>query len=137
MLNVLLKLKNKKGFTMIEMIVVLVIIAILAAAAIPTMIGYVNRARESGLISEARIGFVAAQSVATERKAMATSTSVNYSGINTDPRFKTLIDPLIYSKFSEPTVGTDGTVTHIEYTGVVGGANKTVKIDSANGTTVE
>ena len=38
MLKKLLKQRNKKGFTLIELIVVLVIMAILAAAAIPTMI---------------------------------------------------------------------------------------------------
>ncbi|MEG2837877.1 MAG: prepilin-type N-terminal cleavage/methylation domain-containing protein, partial [Erysipelotrichaceae bacterium] len=33
--------KDVKGFTLVEIIVVLLIIAILAAIAIPTMIGYV------------------------------------------------------------------------------------------------
>ena len=40
-------MKNKKGFTLVEIIVVLVILAILAAIAVPSVIGYVNEAKES------------------------------------------------------------------------------------------
>ena len=47
------KMKNKKGFTLVEIIVVLVILAILAAIAVPSVIGYVNEAKESRYIQEA------------------------------------------------------------------------------------
>ncbi len=39
--------KNKKGFTLIELIVVIAILAILAAIAIPTFIGITNTARDT------------------------------------------------------------------------------------------
>jgi len=64
-----LKKMNKKGFTLVEIIVVLVIIAILAAAAIPTMLGFVNDARDKALTAEARAVYVAAQYIATEAYA--------------------------------------------------------------------
>ena len=37
--------KNNKGFTLVELIVVLVILAILAAILVPTLLGYIERAR--------------------------------------------------------------------------------------------
>ena len=39
--------KNKRGFTLVEIIVVLVILAILAAVAVPTALGYVDDAKEA------------------------------------------------------------------------------------------
>ena len=36
------KMKNKKGFTLVELIVVLVILAILAALLIPALTGYID-----------------------------------------------------------------------------------------------
>lgn len=38
---------NKKGFTLVEIIVVLVILAILAVIAVPSVLGYVEQAKES------------------------------------------------------------------------------------------
>ncbi|MEG0095654.1 MAG: prepilin-type N-terminal cleavage/methylation domain-containing protein [Erysipelotrichaceae bacterium] len=61
--------KDVKGFTLVEIIVVLLIIAILAAIAIPTMIGYVDEAKESEYIAQARTAYVAAQTVAIKEKA--------------------------------------------------------------------
>ena len=61
--------KNKKGFTLVEIIVVLVILAILAAAAIPTMIGFVEDSKGKSEIANARAAYVAAQSVVTEETA--------------------------------------------------------------------
>lgn len=37
------KVKNKKGFTLVELIVVLVILAILAALLIPALTGYIGQ----------------------------------------------------------------------------------------------
>jgi type IV pilus assembly protein PilA len=41
------KLLNKKGFTLIELIVVIAIIAILAAILIPALLNYINAAEVS------------------------------------------------------------------------------------------
>lgn len=60
--------KNRKGFTLVEIIVVLVILAILAAFTIPTMLGFVEEARGKALIAEARSVYLAAQATATEYK---------------------------------------------------------------------
>lgn len=67
-MNKLKKMKeNIKGFTLVEIIVVLLILAIMAAIAIPSMLGYVQEARNSEYIAEARTGFVAAQTVVTKK----------------------------------------------------------------------
>ena len=42
--------KNRKGFTLVEIIVVLVILAILAAFTIPAMLGFVNDAKKKAML---------------------------------------------------------------------------------------
>lgn len=64
-------LKNKKGFTLIEIIVVLVILAIMAAALIPTMMGYVDDARQKSQLATAHAYYVAAQAVVAEQMGLA------------------------------------------------------------------
>ena len=59
MLKKLLKQRNKKGFTLIELIVVLVILAILVAAAAPAMMGYVNQAKKASYLANCRAVYVA------------------------------------------------------------------------------
>lgn len=69
LLKKLQKKSNKKGFTLVEIIVVLVILAILAAIAVPSVIGYVDEAKESRYIQEARSIYVVIQT--EEAKAVA------------------------------------------------------------------
>lgn len=45
---------NKKGFTLVEIIVVLLVIGILLAITIPSIMGYVKKAKQAQLIAEAR-----------------------------------------------------------------------------------
>ena len=40
-----MKERNNKGFTLVELIVVLVILAILAAILVPALLGYIDKAR--------------------------------------------------------------------------------------------
>ena len=54
---------DDKGFTLVEMIVVLVIIAVLASAIVPSLTGYINRANKEKAVSETRSLVMAAQTV--------------------------------------------------------------------------
>lgn len=48
------KLKDKKGFTLVELIVVLVILAILAALLVPALTGYIDKANNEKIIATTR-----------------------------------------------------------------------------------
>lgn len=65
------KLKEKKGFTLVELIVVLVILAILAALLIPALTGYIDRAKKKDIIAETRQAVMAAQTLVDEEFAKA------------------------------------------------------------------
>lgn len=60
---------RKGGFTLVELIVVLVILAILAALLIPTLTGYIDRAKEKNVIAETRQCVMAAQTLYDEAYA--------------------------------------------------------------------
>lgn len=47
--------KNKRGFTLIELIVVIAIVAVLAAVGIPAIAGQVSKAKQSSLDSNAAL----------------------------------------------------------------------------------
>lgn len=58
--------QNEDGFTLVEMLAVLVIIAVLAAVAVPSMTGFIKDAQKKSHTVQARAVLVAAQTVATE-----------------------------------------------------------------------
>ena len=70
----MMKLKNKKGFTLMEMLIVVAIIAVLIAIAIPTMNNALEKSREA--VDEANIRSLYAEAYAavlTEDTAAKTS----------------------------------------------------------------
>lgn len=135
-------LKNKKGFTLIEIIVVLVILAILAAAAVPSMLGFVEEARGKAYIAEARVGLVAAQAVATQ--LTATGSTCTSATILASPTFRNMVkdvDPGQVASYDASTqkfsavVESSGDVTGITYKATSGSKTYTIVI-SSTGTTV-
>ena len=58
--------KDKKGFTLVELIVVLVILAILIALLVPTLTGYIDNANKKKVQSEGRQVLMAAQTLAED-----------------------------------------------------------------------
>lgn len=65
--NGILKIfRQKHGFTLVELICVLVILAVLAALLVPSLTGYIDKAKQQAVISEAKGIWTAAQSAASE-----------------------------------------------------------------------
>lgn len=55
-------LKEQKGYTLVELMVVLTIIAILAGTSTPIFSGYVKKAKTSGYLAQCRTVYMAAES---------------------------------------------------------------------------
>lgn len=72
------KRTNKKGFTLVELIVVLVILAILAAILVPALLGYIDRAKKQQIVLNAKSALTAAQA---EMSSMY-GTDTSLSGLN-------------------------------------------------------
>lgn len=129
MKNYLKRLKeNKKGFTLIEMIVVIAIIGILAAILVPSMSGYLKTAKESKDTANAKIVYTAAQAAVTSLEGTTDAVSGTGDGgttytkkddANTNEKLFKKIEQLIgasnYAKFKEitVTVDKDGAVTKV------------------------
>jgi len=86
-----MKKNNNKGFTLVELIVVLVILAILAAILVPTLLGYINRARDEKDYSTAQSVRVAVQAEIDELYGKGNS-NVQWSDVIKDGPKKQIFD---------------------------------------------
>lgn len=83
------KLKEKKGFTLVELIVVLVILAILAALLIPALTGYIDKAKNKSVIAETRQTVMAAQTLYDEEYAkVKTGGTVSFGSKDGDKKIE-------------------------------------------------
>ena len=69
------KLNNKKGITLVEVIVVLIIMAVLSGILVASYTGYIDKAKDDAALVEARAVYLAATTVYHELYAVNPSAS--------------------------------------------------------------
>ncbi len=127
--------KNKKGFTLVEVIVVLVILAILAAILVPSMIGWIDKAEQKTAVVEGRSMLLAAQTIVSENyktysgASAATALTEAHEG-----EAETLAE--VGAEFSTGTVAVAGTQV-TGFTMTSSNKNYTVTYTKADGFKVE
>ena len=123
------KLKDKKGFTLVELIVVLVILAILAALLIPALTGYIDKANKEKVVAETRMVAMAVQTEASEaygaagagktlNDTNADATWTDDTSITTDhiDNIKALAEVVDLTNTTfEATISKDGKLTEVKY----------------------
>jgi type IV pilus assembly protein PilA len=82
------RLRDEEGFTLIELMVVVLIIAILIAIAIPTFLGARRRAQDRQAQSNIRNGLTAAKTYYSDKQVFSGTTS-DYATIETSLTFTT------------------------------------------------
>lgn len=104
-----LKKNSKKGFTLVELIVVLVILAILAALLIPSLTGYIKKAKEKQIIAETRQAVMAAQTLTDEIYATGATPKFD-AGPGTDTDTDT-----VYADNIQTLAEVKGTITNVTF----------------------
>lgn len=132
--------ENRGGFTLVEIVVVLVIIAILATLMLGAYNGYIDKAKEKTLTADTRSLYLAAQTVASEKYANGTSlisggttaagTLTGSTSGSTDEIIK-LADLTSKNYTYEVTIDSTGKVTKAKLTDSTLG--KVCEIDAATG----
>ncbi len=111
------RLKNSiSGFTMMELITVIVVIALLAVIIIPGYLHFIGDAKKDAVVAEARTIYLAAQIRATEFKS--TETAENPYRIPDANDLRDLVGPdNVYEGVTKLTIvddNRDGTIDKIE-----------------------
>lgn len=116
MMNKMRKMKNKKGFTLMEMLIVVAIIAILIAIAIPTFASSLNKARVATDEANIRSGYASVMTdvLTDENYSVEGGTAVTATyKLNKDGSVTKIADTVTDSADPYTTVGKNDTATKV------------------------
>jgi prepilin-type N-terminal cleavage/methylation domain-containing protein len=116
-----LKSKDRKGFTLVEVIVVLVILAILMAIAVPALTGYIAKAEGKAEEVETKTIVTAIQSIETESKGLYGIQGNDSSDIKNGPKSnattnmtRITLATAVSDLVGQPITGTSATTRNID-----------------------
>ncbi len=110
-------MKDEKGFTLVELIVVLVILAILAAILVPALLGYIDRARNGQYLEEAHSIYTAIQVLEDEKYAKNAAPVKNLTVSADADSVNNMVSPTkVDGTKTTITLKGTGTTAHEDYT---------------------
>ncbi len=126
-------MKDQGGFTLVELIVVLVILAILAAILVPALLGYIDKARNGQYLEEAHSIYTAIQVVEDEKYAKNQSPITSLAASADATEVNNMVAPTVVDKSSTITCKATSGTSKAAYTV----STLKLKFTSQNGKTVE
>ncbi|MBQ7445770.1 MAG: prepilin-type N-terminal cleavage/methylation domain-containing protein [Clostridia bacterium] len=126
-----MKKLNKKGFTIVELVIVIAVIAILAAVLIPTFATVIQKANESAALQAARNAYTEIMAVTT-----ADLNELGTSIINSETAGNDSGKPTTATATAVKTILAELKVTSVKYTAAGTNADETLEF-VVNGYTVK